>query len=55
MDVLFVPQQQLQLSAQEADQRPPTDDLSMAVAERTAPIAHAVQTLGPCGHRHNLG
>lgn len=54
---MIVPEQQLQLSIQESNQRPPVDDFGVAVAERPAAVAHAVrvQTLCPCGQRHNLG
>lgn len=53
----FVPEQQLQLSVQESNQRPSADDFSVAVAERQVAVALTVQvqTLGPRGQRHNLG
>lgn len=53
----LVPQQQLQLRVEEAQQRPPADDLGVAVAQRPSAVASAVpvQTLGPRGQRDHLG
>lgn len=53
----ILPQQQLQLSVEEPQQRPPTDHLGMAVAERPSAITSAVpgQTLGPRGQRDHPG
>ena len=56
MSLRIVPEQQLQLSVQESNQRPPAHGLSVAVAERAAVVADAVRvhTLGPRGQRHDL-
>lgn len=55
--LLIIPEEQLQLTVQESNQRPSTHDFSVAVAERTATVAHTtqVQALRPCGQRHNPG
>lgn len=53
----IIPEQQLQLRVQESKQRPPADDLGVAVTQCTAAVAGIVrvQTLGSCGQRHDLG
>lgn len=52
-----LPEQQLQLPVEEPQQRPPTDDLRMAVAQRPSAIASAVpaRTPGPGGQRDHPG
>lgn len=53
----ILPQQQLQLSVEEPQQRPPTDHLGVAVAQCPSAITSAVpgQTLGPRGQRDHPG
>lgn len=53
----MLPEQQLQLSVQESNQRSSADDFSVAVGKCWPAVVHVVwvQTLGPCGQRHDLG
>lgn len=54
---MTLPEQQLQLSVQEPQQRPPADHLGVAVPERpgVVPGAVSVQTLGPGGQGDDPG
>lgn len=54
---LSVPEEELQLRVQVADERAACDDLSVAVVQRQAAVTHvlAVYALGPCGDADYLG